>query len=370
MGRRRHMDVKERDRPGRAGIPWDSVRHATLIATTVAVPLIVGIGTGHDSAWAAATLGAYLWTIGHITNPHPIGVRMAGATAILMGVAGMAGALAGRHLWVLLVMLPVWAALQAVTETAGTALRMPAAMAALCFLLSAIGGGATAGGALWRGLLVLGGASWVALSEMIFHRLWRPPEVGTRDLGLAELAAAWPKSRGYALLLILPTMLSAGVLGVFQISHGAWMATTVLRVLRADASVTIARSGRRIAGTSGGALLAAVLLGSERRAVTGVIVLTVCLSAMQIVGPKRYGVYTFFLTLLALDLTSVGQAASWHLALTRVLLTLAGAALAVTSGFLYDRITRPREDHAAERARPGSLTSTRDEQDPQGDDRD
>jgi uncharacterized membrane protein YccC len=128
------------------------------------------------------------------------------------------------------------------------------------------------------------------------------------------------------------------------------MATTVLRVLRPDASVTLARSGRRIAGTSGGALLAALLLGSERRALTAVIVLAVCLSAMQLVGPKRYGVYTFFLTLLALDLTSVGQAASWHLALTRVLLTLAGAALAVTSGFLYDRITRPGEDHAADTA--------------------
>jgi len=64
LERRRHMDVKGRYRTGRAGIPWDSVRHATLIALTVAAPLIVGIGTGHDSAGAAATLGAYLWTIG------------------------------------------------------------------------------------------------------------------------------------------------------------------------------------------------------------------------------------------------------------------------------------------------------------------
>jgi hypothetical protein len=143
-------------------------------------------------------------------------------------------------------------------------------MAALCFLLSAIGGGATAGGALWRGLLVLGGASWVALGEVVLHRLWRSPEAGTRDLGLAELATAWPKSRGYALLLILPTTLAAGLFGTSQISHGAWMATTVLRVLRADAAVTLAR---------------------ERRALTAVIVLAVCQSAMQLVGPKRYGVY-------------------------------------------------------------------------------
>ncbi|HWR46121.1 MAG TPA: FUSC family protein [Pseudonocardiaceae bacterium] len=85
---------------------------------------------------------------------------------------------------------------------------------------------------------------------------------------------------------------------------------------------------------------AALLLGGERHALTAVIVLVACLSAMQLVGPKRYGIFTFFLTLLALDLTSVGQAASWHLALIRVLLTFAGATFAVTSGFLYDRITR------------------------------
>jgi hypothetical protein len=61
---------------------------------------------------------------------------------------------------------------------------------------------------------------------------------------------------------------------------------------------------------------------------------------MQLVGPAHYGFYTFFLTLLALELVSVSQAASWHLALVRVVLTLAGAAVAVASGFLYDRASR------------------------------
>jgi hypothetical protein len=77
-----------------------------------------------------------------------------------------------------------------------------------------------------------------------------------------------------------------------------------------------------------------------------VIALVVCLSAMQLVGPARYGFYTFFLTLIALELGSVGQAASWHLAVIRVALTLAGAALAVTSGFLYDRVSAARKGRA------------------------
>ena len=53
---------------------------------------------------------------------------------------------------------------------------------------------------------------------------------------------------------------------------------------------------------------------------------------MQLVGPTRYGIYTFFLTLLALELSSVGQPASWRLVLSRVLLTFAGAGVAVGPG--------------------------------------
>jgi uncharacterized membrane protein YccC len=141
-------------------------------------------------------------------------------------------------------------------------------------------------------------------------------------------------------LLAVPTALAATVAGLFEISHGAWIATTVLRVLRPDASATLVRSGRRIGGTAAGALVAAVLLGTARHELTVVIVLVICVSAMQLVGPGRYGIYTFFLTLVALELGSVAQAASWHVAVIRVGLTLAGAAVAVTSGYLYDRWAR------------------------------
>jgi hypothetical protein len=309
-------------------------------ACVVAGPLAAGIGTGHDAAGAAATLGAYLWTVGHLTLARPIGIRVSAVTVVLLGVAGVTGALAGGHLWLLVVLTVIWATGQAVAETAATALRTPVAMSALCFLLSAVGGGASPLGALWRGLLVLGGAAWAALWELALNPPWRSPGEGSRNAGVAQLWAARVRSRGFALLLSVPAALSAGIAGLLEISHGAWMATTVLRVMRPEASVTLARSGRRIVGTSAGALIAAVLFGTARHELTAVIVVVVCLSAMQLVGPARYGYYTFFLTLLALELVSVGHAASWHLALVRVALTLAGVAVALVSGFLYDRASR------------------------------
>jgi Fusaric acid resistance protein-like len=317
-----------------------AIGRSVVTACLVAGPLAVGIGVGHDAAGATATLGAYLWTVGHLTVGRPIGIRVAAVATVLLGVAGVTGALAGGRLWLLVVLTVVWATCQAVTDIAATALRVPVAMSALGFLLSAIGGGVSPLAALWRGLLVLGGAAWAAFWELARNPPWRSPGQGSPNIGLAEIWAARDRSRGFALLLSVPTALSAGIVGLSKISHGAWMATTVLRVMRPEPSATLARSGRRIAGTSAGALIAAVLLGTERHELTAVIVVVVCVSAMQLVGPAHYGFYTFFLTLLALELVSVGQAASWHLALVRVALTLAGAAVAVASGFLYDRASR------------------------------
>jgi len=317
---------------------WTPVAASRAVATAcvVATPLAVGIGTGHPAAGATGTLGTYLWTVGHLLLPRPLGVRLSATTVVLLGVAGVTGALAGGALWLLVVLAVVWAAAQAVAETAGTAVRLPVAMAALGFLLSAMEGQVSAGAALWRGVLMVGGATWGALWAVAQKPPWRSPGEGSRHVGVTELWAARSRSRRFAVLLAVPTALAAGVAGLFQISHGAWTATTVLRVMRPEASATVARSGRRIVGTSAGALVAALLLGLEQHHLTAVVTLVVCVSAMQLVGPKRYGFYTFFLTLIALELGSVAQPASWHLAVVRVALTLAGAALAVASGVLYD----------------------------------
>jgi hypothetical protein len=316
-----------------------AIGRSAVTGCLVAGPLAAGIGVGHDAAGATATLGAYLWTVGHLTVGRPIGIRVSAVAAVLLAVAGVTGALAGGRLWLLVVLTVVWATCQAVAEIAATSLRVPVAMSALCFLLSAIAGATSPLAALGRGLLVLGGAAWAALWELARKPPWRSPGEGSRNIGLAELWDARVRSRRFALLLSVPTALSACIVGLAGISDGAWMATTVLRVMRPEASATLARSGRRIVGTSAGALIAAVLLGTEPHEATAVIVVVVCMSAMQLIGPAHYGIYTFFLTLLALELVSVGRTASWHLALLRIVLTLAGAAVAVASGFLYDRVS-------------------------------
>jgi Fusaric acid resistance protein-like len=272
--------------------------------------------------------------VSHLNDKRPLGLPVAVVSVLLLVVAGAMGALAGRHLWLLIVATALWAPFQAMADAAG-ALRMPVAMAALGMLLSAIAGGTSPYGALWRGVLFLAGAAWVALWEIARHPPWRSADEGTRELAFGKLTRSWRESWRFALLLTVPTTLAAGVAGAFEISHGAWMATTVLRVLRPDRADTISRSWRRLIGTCAGALLAALLLAAVPAPGTAVIVLILALTAMHLAGPKRYGIYTFFLTLIALQLSSVGRAPHLGIALIRVILTLAGTAVAVASGLIY-----------------------------------
>lgn len=278
----------------------------------------------------------------HLTDKRPIGLRVDVVTIVLLVIAGVMGALGGRYLWLLVVSTAVWACFQAVAHVAAGALRMPAAMAALGMLLSALLGGTGPSGALWRGVLFLAGAAWVALWEIVRHAPWRSPDAGTRELGFAKIRHAWRESRGYMLVLAVPATLAAGIAGAFAISHGAWTATTFLRVLRPDRAEAIARSRRRLAVTCTGALVAALLVAIAPRPVTAVVVFILALTAMQLVGPKRYGIYTFFLTLIAFQLSSVGRAPDLRIALIRVMLTLIGTVAAVTSSLIYDRVTRSR----------------------------
>ncbi|HEX4245186.1 MAG TPA: FUSC family protein [Acidimicrobiales bacterium] len=321
-------------------MPWPRVGSSALTAGLVAVPLALGFATGHSVAGGVGALGAYLWTASHTTDTRPVGLPIGVVTALLLGLAGATGALGGRYLWFLLVMVVLWATAQAVTDVAGGPLRVPVALATLCMLLSAIGGGHTITGALWQGLLTLGGAAWITGTEIVRHPPWRSPGSTVAGLGLKSVGPAWPTARGYALLLVVPTAVVVGIAGAVQVSHGAWTATTVLRVLRPDEATTVTRSKQRAAGTVVGALLAAVLLAAAPSAVTAVAVVVVAVTAMQLAGPRRYGVYTFFLTLIALQLSSIGQPPDWGIALIRAALTLVGTAVAVVSGLIYDRLTK------------------------------
>jgi hypothetical protein len=66
---------------------------------------------------------------------------------------------------------------------------------------------------------------------------------------------------------------------------------------------------------------------------------------MQLTGPRRYGPFTFFLTLVSLALNSAGQATGLDLAGIRLILTVAGTGLAIASILVRDTTARWWQEH-------------------------
>ena len=325
---------------GKREVPWRAVASALLTSVTVAAPLAIAAAMGDPVAGGALTLGAYLWTISHMSNPRPLGPQVAAFTTVALGLAAGAGFAAGGSLWLLVVMCGAWAVFQAVGEVAGGPLRMTAAMSTLCVLLSSMEGRASAPNALKFGILVAAGAAWEALVDLIRHPPFGSRAGGTRALALGRLTGAWPKSRAYSALLAGTTMVAAATAGAIRISHGAWMAAAALRVLRPESTATLPRARQRVLGTAGGAAVAAGLLAAPTHDPVAVVVVVVAVAAMQLIGPRRYGPWTFCLTLVALALNSAGHPGDLDLGGIRLILTVAGTGLAVASILAYEKGTR------------------------------
>ena len=93
---------------------------------------------------------------------------------------------------------------------------------------------------------------------------------------------------------------------------------------------TLLRLKQRFTGTIAGAVFAAGLFCWPLPALLHAGTLGVMLTLMQLVGAKRYAIWTFCLTVIALDLKSVlPQQIGWRLGEERILLTIGGLALAI-----------------------------------------
>jgi uncharacterized membrane protein YccC len=146
-------------------------------------------------------------------------------------------------------------------------------------------------------------------------------------------------------------MAAAATAGAIRISHGAWMAAAALRVLRPASAATLPRAHQRVLGTAGGAAVAAGLLAAPAHDLVAVVVVVAAVTAMQLTGPRRYGPFTFFLTLVALALNSAGQPTDPGLAGIRVILTVIGTGFAIASILARDKVARWRQERRAEASR-------------------
>lgn len=168
----------------------------------------------------------------------------------------------------------------------------------------------------------------------------RLPELGKRPM---TALAAWinpsphidPVLIRYCLRMAVLTMLSVAVYKGFHVPRGYWIAFTVVVILQPDYGSTRQRAGERIIGTLAGAMLGSALLWVQMP----LLLLDVCAAAMAFAFAyflkRRYDAAVFFVTLMLVLVTETLSVVYLDFPITRVLCTLAGGALALTSALFF-----------------------------------
>jgi Fusaric acid resistance protein-like len=299
---------------------------AALLACGATLPAALGVCLGRESLGFVASSGAYFVTIAHADLPKNGRAQRLASTILMLCVGAVAGASAGQRVWIFLPVAAVGASWQAWTEIANTGLRFPAAMAVLVLLLStgnvspdlsvATYGAAFAGGAVWQGLV-----QYVAA---------RPSDKSPATIASdfeALILSATAASRFIVLMAALG-ITGGAIAASLPVPHSAWLLTSALRVMKPSQAETHLRLKHRFIGTAAGAIASAGLLGWHIPPLLYAGLLGIMLTAMQLVGARRYAMWTFCLTVIALDLGQRSHGVGWRMAEDRLLLTIGGLALA------------------------------------------
>lgn len=291
---------------------------ALLRVAAIALPLSVGVSTGHLVPGALTAGGAFFVGFGaslDLFESQPL--RLA-VVSLLAGAAAIVGSVAARN--DLLVVL-VAAGLGAFCGVAASRDAGRAWIAVQCALAGVIATNypASLAAAAARAQYVVTGGFVQAIVLSLAHMSWRrPPARPVADT----------LSPRYALHLAIGLGLAMLFERAFQMRNGYWVPMTTLLVLRPGTRQTILRAVSRTIGTLGGAGLASAVILALRPPPEIAATLVVAAAAGTYVFHKAtYGLFSACVTIYAVALLAFLGQAGREVAVARIVATLLGAAI-------------------------------------------
>jgi len=139
----------------------------------------------------------------------------------------------------------------------------------------------------------------------------------------------------HALRVGTTAMLAVLVARALGVQRGYWVTLTALIILQPYRAATLTKALQRVAGTVGGAVVAALILATLHSSAALLVVATLLAGVSAAVLQVNYALFALFLTPTFVLLAELG-AHDWHLAEVRIVNTLVGGVLAfVASRFFW-----------------------------------
>jgi len=345
-----------------SAFPWAKrTPYAGLPAVaTVALALLLGFFTGHESAGAIAAGAAY--SVGFAVFHETLASRLLSMGLLTLGIASatLAGSLAAD--WTLAVLLVTviaainYGLLAGISPTAGWIGQQCAiyVIVASYFPLGVhFAVGRTA-------MVVLGGALQMltyALTDLFQNRHAQPPAEPLSARFPARLHELWLKLRNetrltgetaiYTLRMAITLLLCTAIYRHFHVRNGYWSPMTALLVLKPQWSATLSRGIARFIGTLAGAgvaLLLAHTLPIDTAVVFAMVVL--CAWACYALQAVNYALFSLVTTLYIVFLFRFGGFSQAHAAHIRLLNTAIGGGIALTIDVVWKLCTRKLADES------------------------
>ncbi len=317
-------------------------------AVAIALPLIVGISTGHDRAAGWGAVGAFLTAMAMDQPDHEFRARIVAATAAFVGLGGFLGALAGIEGVAIYPLVGAWALVSGLMAAVSERAALVGVSSATALLYAAsfhVSTAESARAGLWMlasglGAAAIGWASHVP-ARRVHPGTQGPGGNGTRLVGLAWLKSArailrrgvrQPKFLHHALRLTTVTEAATVLYRLLSTTDGFWIPEAALFIGRPDAGVTRRRSVLRVVGSAVGVTLTTLVLVALDPGPAGLAGISVVAGAVAFsVHRVNFGLYVTFVTVLFVLLTAFGGVPESHAVIERLAFNVLGAALAVAA---------------------------------------
>jgi hypothetical protein len=328
-------------------------------AAAIALPLIVGISTGHDRAAGWGAVGAFLTDMAMDQPERRFRARVVAAAACFVALGGFLGALAGIGGWAIYPLVGAWAVVSGlmaavsaraalVGVSSATALlyaasfrisTAEAARAGLWMLVSGLGaaaigwawhaaagagGGAGPGGAAGPGRRAGPGRAAGPVGAAWLH--------GARRTVQRNLVLRHSRYVHHALRLTVVSEVATLLYRLLSTTDGFWIPEAALFIGRPDAGATRRRSVLRIAGSAVGVTLTTLVLVTLEPSPAGLAAISVLAGFVAFaVHRVNFGLYVTFVTVLFVLLTAFGGVPESHAVVQRLAFNVLGAGLAVAA---------------------------------------
>lgn len=338
-----------------------SVPTGLRCAVAIALPLIVGISTGHPRAAGWGAVGAFLTDMAMNQPEHPFRARIVAGAAVLVALGGFLGALSGIEGWVIYPLVAVWTAASGLAVAISPRAALVGVSSATGLLYAASFQVSTLQSAevgAWMLAAGLGAAAigWVTHLPF-FARRASPLRGPATPVGIDWVRSSSravrrgltvdAKLAHHAERLTTVSVVATVLYRVINPVDGFWIPEAALFIGRPDAMLSLERSILRVAGSFVGVTVTTLLLVTIEPSSTGLAVIAVVAGAIAFAVQRvNFGFYVTFVTVIFVVLTAFGGVPESHAVYQRLLYNILGATLAAASLRLWPGPGRPSSEPA------------------------